>query len=75
MRWITFNGMYPTNPAWTNILVVLIFELAVIGIEFIIISSYLEKIKSKKGVLAIVITANIVTFLIGALIQSMYIFN
>lgn len=67
--------MYPTNPAWTNILVVLIFELAVIGIEFIIISSYLEKIKSKKGVLAIVITANIVTFLIGALIQSMYIFN
>jgi hypothetical protein len=75
------DGLYPTNPLLSMApTLILLFEILVITIESIIIVAYLEEKLGKEkfnkwNIIFIVTVANIVTFLLGVLIQYMLTLN
>jgi len=75
MKWIVFDPLpSPYNPVW-NFINILAFELAVIAIEALLIVYYVKKaftFRSKRSLVKlslIVVIANVVTFVLGMLVN------
>jgi hypothetical protein len=70
MKLSIFDGLYPTNPIWANDLLIILFELTVIGIEISIITYNWDwVVKHRRHAILMIIVANLVSFGFGALIQ------
>ena len=69
---IILDGAYPTNPIWaTTSLLIMMFEILVIAIECSFFIGNWSWVKNnKKHALLIIVLANLLTFEIGAIVQS-----
>lgn len=69
---VVLNGLYPYNPLWqVEIIVILLFEIVVIFIEYLIVMS-IDRVKHKRLFTALVL-GNIATFIIGLIMNTLII--
>lgn len=70
MKWLVYNGTFPTQIIWQNFFLVLAFELIVIAVEALVIT-YIHGKYPKFPLYFTIIIANVITFMIGAVIQGL----
>jgi len=68
-----YDGLYPNNSLLqSGIFIILLFEMAVMAVESVIIVLYLERrvkmpTEARLNIIMIVVIANAVTFMLGAI--------